>query len=133
MTTTPLTIGEIETKLGTTLNINQTPDGKDAKTCLSDGYEIDKTGSVNQMQNAGNVDLVYGATTYWLASPCVVADFNLSYVAFTVRLVDSTMVGNYGDFRYAWSDLDLFLRPVVSLNLNVKLTPNADKTEWALS
>ena len=134
-TPTALTIGEIESKLGTTLGSRTTPDGKDLGTYYLDDYTINKTNDVKEMKNPGNIDLVYNAkNTYWLASPCVGADFDNGYAYFCVHDVYSTGVGSGGMFlSYDFFDCNAYaVRPVVSLKSNVQLTQNNEKTAWEI-
>ena len=133
---TSLTIGEIESELGTTLEGRTTPNGKDVTTYYSDYYIISKTSDVSEMTKAGNIDLVYNAkNTYWLASMCVDVNFDLSRAGFRVRYVNSSFASadNMFDSMNFSYYLTCAVRPVVTLNSNVKLTPNADKTEWTIS
>ena len=133
---TPLTIGVIESKVGTTLVERTTPDGKDLGMYYANCYWINKTTDINKMANQGNIGLVYkDESEYWLASPCVDIDFADSIARFDVRVVSSTEVGMYHIFySYGRSDGVAFaIRPVVTLSSNVKLTPNADKTEWSIN
>ena len=129
------TIATLESELGMTLDGRTTPDGKDLGMYYLDYYNISRTDDVKKMKKPGNVDLVYNAKNeYWLASPCVSAMFFGNMASFSVRSVNSAAVGENGMF----SSYDYFaghtyaLRPVVTLNSNVKLTPNADKTEWEI-
>ena len=134
-TPTPLTIGEIGSKLGTSLGTSTiTPDGKALSTYYADNYSINKTNDVKEMKNPGKRDLVYQANEYWLASPCVIAFFVDGSADFSVRCVGSTDVGaNYmfnsdgdsGCVTYA-------VCPVVSLKSNVQLTQNTEKTAWEI-
>ena len=134
-TSTPMTIGEIETNLGTTVGGGETPDEKDIKTYKSDYYIIYKTDDVKEMQNAGNVGLVYGTTTYWLASSCVYASLLDHYAYFGVRSVGSTRVDAYDMFHsggtstgYAYA-----LRPIVSLASNIQIVAGADAGTWTVN
>ena len=136
-TPTVLRIGDIDKKLGTSLGtITTTPDGKALSTYYADYYDIEKTSENITNSDDKTKSLVYNAkNAYWLASPCVGAYFGDSYADFGVRCVNSTIVYAYGMFLSpndsgsgTWA-----VRPVVTLNSNVKLTPNADKTEWAIS
>ena len=87
------TIAALEGELGTTLAGRTTPDGKDLGTYYSDYYEINKTSDKKEMKKPGNVDLVYNAkNAYWLASPCVNANFDDGYAYFYVRCVNSANV-----------------------------------------
>ena len=134
-TSTPLTIGKIESKLGTTLGGRTTPDGKDIATYYSDYYYISKTNDVKKMKKPENVDLVYNAkNSYWLASPCVYADFGISLASFYVRYVDSTSVNaNIVFDSYDGSDvITCAVCPVVSLKSNVQLEQNTEKTAWEI-
>ena len=133
-TAEPLTIGEIESKLGTTLSQRKTPDGKDIAMYYSDYYEIISKTSTD-IKNTANTSLVCNTkNTYWLATPCVRATFGYGFASFDVRGVDSNGVGAYGlcnsDGRSRGKIAAV--RPVVTLSSNVKLTPNADKTEWEI-
>ena len=134
-TAAPLTIGEIGSKLGTSLSNTATPDGRDINTYYSDYYTINKTNDVKEMKNPGNRDLVYNAkNTYWLASPCVRADLCDGFAYFYVRYVSSWYVDaeylfdSYGD---SYSDA-YAVRPVVSLKSNVQLEQNTEKTAWVI-
>ena len=122
-TPTALTIGDIDKKLGTSLGtITTTPDGKALGTYYADYYEINKTSE--NIKNTANKDLVYNAkNTYWLASPCVDANFG-GLADFSVRAVHSTSVskrivfGSDGrSVSNAWA-----IRPIVTLDSSVKLT-----------
>ena len=129
------TIAALESELGTTLGGRTTPDGKDLGTYYSDYYYINKTNDVKEMKNPGNRDLVYNAkNTYWLASPCVSADFSRSYAYFRVRYVCSTYV--YANNMFDSCDNSNFntfaVRPVVSLKSNVQLEQNTEKTAWVI-
>ncbi len=134
-TPTALTIGEIESKLGTTLGNGTTPDGKDLGTYYADYYYINKTSDVKEMENPGNIDLVYNAkNTYWLASPCVSMAFGLSDANFLVRCVGSAGVDASGAFgSNVYSSIYAYaVRPVVSLKSNIQLTRDAGETEWKI-
>ena len=135
-TSTPLTIGEIESKLGMTLDGRTTPDGKDINTYYSDCYYINKTSDIKEMKNPENVDSVYNAkNTYWLASPCVHAHFGLSRAFFLVRYVSSTGVVSASDLFYSNGASDIgtcAVRPVVSLKSNIQLTRDTGETEWEI-
>ena len=88
------------------------------------------------MSNAENIDLVYNVkNTYWLASNCVYADFGIDEATFYMYCVDPIIVDTRDLFRSSNVSLNITwtIRPVVTLNSNVKLSPNADKTEWAIS
>ena len=122
-TPTVLRIGDIDKKLGTSLGtITTTPDGKALGTYYADYYEINKTSE--NIKNTANKDLVYNAkNTYWLASPCVDANFG-GLADFSVRAVHSTSVskrivfGSDGrSVSNAWA-----IRPIVTLDSSVKLT-----------
>ena len=134
-TAEPLTIGEIDKKLGTSLGKTKILDGKDITTCYADDYSINKTNDVKEMKNPGNRDLVYNAKNeYWLASPCVSADFYDSVAGFGVRCVGSTDVNALDMFD---SEGGLYVdtcavRPVVSLKSNIQLTRNTGETEWKI-
>ncbi len=136
-TPTALRIGEIESKLGTTLATRTTPDGKDLGTYYSDCYDINKESDVSKMKNPENVDLVYNAKNwYWLASPCVGAYFDGSCAEFDVRAVRSIYVGTLGGF-YSFGDSGsstCAVRPVVKLNTSVKLTKDASNANtWNIT
>ncbi len=134
-TAEPLTIGEIDKKLGTSLGKTKILDGKDITTCYADDYSINKTNDVKEMKNPGNRDLVYNAKNeYWLASPCVDAIFGSDAAGFSVRSVDSANVHACGMF---YSEGGLYVdtcavRPVVSLKSNIQLTRNTGETEWKI-
>ena len=135
-TAEPLTIGDIDKKLGTSLgNTTTTPDGKALSTYYADCYFIDKTSGKKEMKNPGNVDLVYNAkNAYWLASPCVNALFGGSYAYFYVRYVYSASV-DMCEMFYSndISNFDTFaVRPVVSLKSNIQLTRDIGETEWKI-
>ena len=133
-TSTPVTIETIENSLGKNMYLRATPDGKDLKTYYADGYTY--YNSDDNIKNTANKELVYNSKNeYWLASPCVYAWFSRGNAFFEIRFVNSNTVNRCYVFS---SDNMSFenthaLRPVVTLNSNVKLTPNADKTEWAIS
>ena len=136
-TPTALRIGEIESKLGTTLATRTTPDGKDLGTYYSDCYDINKESDVSKMKNPENVDLVYNAKNwYWLASPCVGAYFDGSCAEFDVRAVRSIYVGTLSGF-YSFGDSGsstCAVRPVVKLNTSVKLTKDASNANtWNIT
>ena len=132
-TPTALTIGEIESKLGKTLGGRTTPEGKDLGTYYSDYYTINETSE--NIKNTANKDLVYNAkNSYWLASPCVGADFGTSCAGFTVRCVRSTDVhASIMFFSVDSSDRNTHaVCPVVSLKSNIQLTRNTGETEWKI-
>ena len=133
-TAEPLKIGDIDKKLGTSLGTKTTtPDGKELGTYYSDSYYINKTSE--NIKNTANKDLVYNAKNmYWLASPAVYANFINSDAMFDVRYVGSAGVGARDLFYSSGVSKShtYALRPVVTLNSNVKLTPNADKTAWEI-
>ena len=127
-TSTPLTIGEIENKLGT-LRKRTTPDGKDLGTYYADYYAINKTSDVKKMKNPGNVDLVYNTkNTYWLASPCVFAHCDGGYAGFFVRCVYPTGVDARGVFGSGGASgySTCAVRPVVKLDTSVKVEKDAN-------
>ena len=131
------TIAALQSELGTTLSHRTTPDGKDITTYYSDYYYINKTNDVKEMKKPGNVDLVYNAkNTYWLASPCVNANFNIGSSAayFSVRSVYSTSVSaNYMFRSVDYSDCGTYaVRPVVSLKSNIQLTRDTGETAWEI-
>ena len=134
-TPTALTIGEIESKLGKTLGGRTTPEGKDLGTYYSDYYTINETSE--NIKNTANKDLVYNAkNSYWLASPCVGADFGASCAGFTVRYVRSTDVyGGIMFFSVDASDRNTHaVRPVVKLDPSVKLTKDASNANtWNIT
>ena len=129
-------IGDIVSQKGEpALSNTATPDGRDINTYYSDYYNINKTSDVKEMKNPGNRDLVYNAkNTYWLASPCVIADFYGSSAYFYVRYVYSTYVNANCLFdSYDGSGcITCAVRPVVSLKSNVQLEQNAEKTAWVI-
>ena len=87
------------------------------------------------MKNPGNRDLVYNAkNNYWLASPCVIADFVGGYANFIVRSVGSTIVGVGSMFRSngASGCITIVVCPVVSLKSNIQLKQNTEKTAWEI-
>jgi len=117
-----LTIGEIETKLGITLYKGVTPDESDIANFKSDNVYLPKT-STDIKAGDTEKSLVYQSTAYWLASPCVTADFEADCAIFNVRFVDSTCVNAYellssSDFSYCD---EYAVRPVVSLSSNVQV------------
>mgnify|MGYP004525249159 CR=1 FL=1 len=137
---TPLTIATLESKLGIKFDGSKTttPDGKDRGTYYSNYYQINKTDDVKEMKKPGNIELVYNAqNTYWLASSsCFYESSGYNRVHFGVRMVYRDYVNVVSTFSSIGASSDNYtyaLRPVVTLNSNVKLTPNADKTEWVIS
>ena len=87
------------------------------------------------MKKPGNVDLVYNAkNAYWLASPCVYANFGYGFALFRVRCVDSTSVHatymcvSNGDSDY----VTCAVCPVVSLKSNIQVTRDTGETEWEI-
>ena len=133
-TATPLTVGEIESKLGKTLSDRTTLDGKDISTYYSNYYYISKTST--DIKNIANISLVYNAkNTYWLASPCANVIIAYGWIRYFVRCVNFASVDT--SFMFGLDDGlnggNLAIRPVVTLSSNVKLTPNADKTEWSIN
>ena len=136
-TTKPKTIATLESELGTTLGSRTTPDGKDLGTYYSDCYVINKTSDVKEMKNPGNRDLVYNAkNTYWLASPCVEANFVDGFAMFYVRYVRSTLVDAASMFEsYVYSIYyTSAVCPVVKLDTSVKLTKDATAANtWNIS
>ncbi len=126
-TPTALTIGDIDKKLGTSLGtITTTPDGKALSTYYADCYRINKTSE--NIKNTANKDLVYNAkNTYWLASPCVDANFG-GLADFSVRAVYSTSVSErivFGSDGRSVSNA-CAIRPVVKLDSSVKLTKDTN-------
>jgi len=118
-----LTIGEIETKLGTTLSERSTPDGSDIANFKSDYVSLPKT-STDIKAGDTEKSLVYQSTAYWLASPCVNALFTDDYADFDVRCVDSTYVSMHMMFDSTVCDYggsECAVRPVVSLSSNVQV------------
>ena len=135
-TAKPLTIGEIESKLGTTLENRTTPDGKDIAMYYSDYYEIISKTSTD-IKNTANTSLVSNTkNSYWLATPCVRATFGYGFASFDVRGVDSNGVGAYGlcnsDGRSRGKPYAV--RPVVKLDSSVKLVKDATAANtWNIS
>ena len=135
-TAKPLTIGEIESKLGTTLENRTTPDGKDIAMYYSDYYEIISKTSTD-IKNTANTSLVCNTkNSYWLATPCVRATFGYGFASFDVRGVDSNGVGAYGlcnsDGRSRGKPYAV--RPVVKLDSSVKLVKDATAANtWNIS
>ena len=135
-TAEPKTIEEtgLESSLGSN---TQTPDGKDISTYYADCYYINKTEHASRItKDTVRQNLVYQSNAYWLASTCVNAYFNLGWVRFYVRDVDSSYMcsgainmfvstGNAGNYAYA-------VRPYVSLTTNVQKTTENGKTVWTL-
>ena len=126
-TPTVLRIGDIDKKLGTSLGtITTTPDGKALSTYYADCYRINKTSE--NIKNTANKDLVYNAkNTYWLASPCVDANFG-GLADFSVRAVYSTSVSErivFGSDGRSVSNA-CAIRPVVKLDSSVKLTKDTN-------
>ena len=118
-----------------TLGNRTTPDGKELGTYYSDYYEIGKTSDEKEMKNPGNRDLVYNAkNTYWLASPCVRANFGGGWGYFYVRYVDSTFVRADGMFGSAGNSIGntYAVRPIVSLKSNIQITRDTGETEWKI-
>ena len=134
-----MTIGDIVSKKGEPeFKQTQTPNGKNTweeiKTYKVDYYKINKTNDVKEMQNAGNVGLVYGTTEYWLASSCVDANFHSGGVGFDVRCVRSAGVGADDVFisnGYSFSYTNA-LRPIVSLASNIQVTRDTGETAWEI-
>ena len=134
-TAEPLTIGEIESKSGTTLRNRTTPDGKDIATYYSDYYSISKTSKNITNSDDKTKSLVYNAKNrYWLASPCVIAGFIGSDAGFSVRYVNSTFVNASNMFfSNGGSNYDACaVCPVVSLKSNIQLTRDTGETEWKI-
>ena len=134
-TAEPLTIGEIESKLRTTLRNRTTPDGKDIATYYSDYYSISKTSKNITNSDDKTKSLVYNAkNTYWLASPCVLAGFCFGDAGFSVRYVNSTYVNASNMFfSNGGSNYDAFaVCPVVSLKSNIQITRDTGETEWKI-
>ena len=135
-TAKPLTIGEIESKLGTTLENRTTPDGKDIAMYYSDYYEIISKTSTD-IKNTANTSLVCNTkNSYWLATPCVRATFGYGFASFDVRGVESNGVGAYGlcnsDGRSRGKPYAV--RPVVKLDSSVKLVKDATAANtWNIS
>ena len=134
-TTKPKTIEEAGLSSTLDSNIN-TPDGKDIKLYRLDWYSIDKATHANRItDDVVKQNLVFQGNTYWLASSCVRGRFSIKDLSFGVRNVQRERV----TASITLVKVDYFVRgkgavrPVVTLNSNVKLTPNADKTEWAIS
>ena len=129
------TIAALEGELGTTLDGRTTPDGKDIATYYSDDYNINKTSKNITNSDDKTKSLVYNAKNrYWLASPCVRANFEYGYAVFFVRCVISADVRACNMFV---SDGDSYydayaVRPVVSLKSNIQLTQNTEKTAWEI-
>ena len=136
-TSTPLTIGEIESKLGTTLSIRTTPDGKELGTYYSDFYSISKTSENITNSDDKTKSLVYNAKdTYWLASPCVDAVFGRGRANFDVRYVGSASVDALVMFNsIGYSACNTFaVCPVVKLNSNVTLTKDTTaENTWKIN
>ena len=132
-TAEPLTIGEIDKKLGTSLGTSTTtPDGKALGTYYADYYKIIKS---RITKDTVKQNLVYQANEYWLASPCVVAFFSRGYAYFSVSYVASTNVDAYPLFKSngntdSWA---YAVRPYVSLTSNIQKTIENGKTVWTLS
>ena len=136
-TTEAMTIAELETKFNSKLSRHYVPEGKDLGEYKSDLYYINKTNHASRItKDTVRQNLVYQANPYWLASPCVYADFeNFDYASFDVRCVNSSVVGALDMFySYEWSDSRTFaVRPYVSLTTNVQKTMENGKTVWTLS
>ena len=130
-----LTIGEVESKLGIHLDKRNTPDGKELALYKLDGYCIYRESDLDEISIPGNMNLIYNKNSYWLASPCVYALFADKYVNFCVRCVSSPSVyaNDLFDSKANSNGITETVRPVVTLNSNVRLTPNADKTEWTIN
>ena len=78
---------------------------------------------------SGQSDLT---TDYWLASPCVNADFDYGCAEFRVRYINNSYVDAAGVF-YSRVDFDYnakAVRPVVSLNANVQL--KYENSSWVI-
>ena len=133
--TEPITIAQtgLVSELGSSV---VTPDGKDINTYYTNFYPIIKEDTKNRItKDEIKQNLVYQDQDYWLASACVDANFYDHRIYFSVLEVNRNNVYTHPiflSFNYAESYTN-FVRPVVSLNSNVKLTPNEDKTEWTLS
>ena len=139
-TPTALRIGDIDSQLGTSLGTTtRTPDGRELATYYVDYYYINKTSTDITNSDDETKSLVYNAkNTYWLASPCVDADFNYSYsgAGFYVRYVSSTRV--YAGFMSNSHDdtncATFAVRPVVKLDPSVKLVKDATAANtWNIS
>ena len=134
-TAEPKTIGE--TGLVSNLGSNtQTPDGKDISTYYADVYYINKTNHASRItKDTVRQNLVYQANNYWLASPCVHADFRDGDVRFSVGYVVSAYVNALVMFisRGIAPSNDCAVRPYVSLISNVQKTTENGKTVWTLS
>jgi len=117
-----LSIGEIETKLGTTLLLLSTPDGSNIANFKSDYVNLPKTSTDIK---AGNIEknLVYQSTEYWLSSSCACGDFLNSDVSFYVRTISNESMGGcmLFDSIYASFCNSYAVRPVVSLTSNVQV------------
>ena len=125
-TVTPLTIGEIGSKIGRPFGNKTTPDGKDIKTYYLDYYSIIETST--DIKNMENISLVYNdKNAYWLASSCVYAWFDEYAAEFCVRYVESSYVDarildntDYNPSGYSYA-----VRPVVKLDPSVTLTKDS--------
>ena len=131
-------IGDIVSQKGeSALSNTATPDGRDINTYYSDYYTINKTNDVKDMKNPGNRDLVYNAkNTYWLASPCVYAEFVNSFAYFRVRYVYSAYAGANDIFYSAGNSYfnACAVRPIVTLNSNVTLTKDTTaENTWKIN
>ena len=101
-------------------------------------YKLDFYSISKSRTDIINKELVFASSdtcAYWLASTCVGAYFNLGYAFFSMRGVNSISVNSYSLFYSQNSSrtMSCAVRPVVALNSNMKLTPNADKTVWAIN
>jgi len=117
-----LTIGEIETKLGTTLSERLTPDGSDIANFKSNYVKLPKT-STDIKAGDTEKSLVYQSTEYWLSSTCVEANFRDSMAYFRVISVNGTVVWSESLFSSEGEpcDTSYAVRPVVTLTSNIQM------------
>lgn len=133
-TAMPLTVGEIDNKLGTSLGTQTTtPDGKALSTYKSDYFNIDKN---NEDTNADKTSLACNAkNNYWLASTCVYANFKENCASFYLRYVGGHGAGGRSlFFSEGTSYINTYaIRPVVSLDQSVQLVKDTSATNtWKI-
>ena len=135
-TAEPFTVEVLEKELGQLKN-RVTPDGKDNFISYeSNYYYINKTEHVNRITtDETRKGIIYQPKSYWLASTCVQAGFHVGWSGYRLRSAGGSVVSADDLFLsnerpYYWGRA---VRPVVSLDSNVQLTPNENKTEWTIS
>ena len=131
-----MAIEEIETKLNSKLLRNYVPEGKDLGEYKSDCYSINKTKHASRItKDTVKQNLVYQANEYWLASPCVHANFSGGGADFEIRYVNSAdvRVANMFYSSNLTGNSTFAVRPCVYLTSNVQKTTENGKTVWTLS